>query len=370
MDAVQLTRELIRFRTVNPPGDEAACARHLGGLLEAAGFRVAYHELAPGRASLVARRGTGERPLALTGHLDVVPLGGTPWQHEPFAGELGGGRLWGRGASDMKAGVAAAVAAAVALGPRLDGTPGVELVLTASEETGSEGAAQLAARPGALGRAGALLVAEPTANRPLVGHKGALWARARTRGVAAHGSMPERGDNAVVKAARAVLLLERFEFGVRPHPLLGGPTLNIGTIAGGANVNSVPDAAVVGIDMRTIPGQHHAEILRRLGAHLGPEVVLEPVLDVAGVWTEPSDPWVASVVDVAGAVTGERAEPGAAPYFTDAAALTPAYGSPPTVILGPGEPALAHQTDEWCAVERIEQAVAVYTELLRRWCGC
>jgi succinyl-diaminopimelate desuccinylase len=371
MDAVELTRALLRFVTINPPGDESACARHLGAILEAAGFAVAHHEFAPGRGSLVARAGGGgdRAPLVITGHLDVVPLGATPWRHEPFTGELDGGRLYGRGSSDMKSGVAAAVVAAAALGPRLGRTPGLTLVLTASEETGSEGAYHLASQPGALGRAGALLVAEPTGNAPLVGHKGALWVHARTSGVTAHGSMPERGVNAVYKAARAVLLLERFEFGARPHPVLGAPTLNVGTIAGGLNVNSVPDGAVIGVDMRTIPAQTHATILSDLGRQLGDEVALTPIVDVPGVWTDPEDPWVQSVYDVVASVLGTRPPVAAAPYFTDASALTPAYGGPPTLILGPGEAGLAHQTDEHCLVERIEQAVELYTEITRRWCG-
>src|SRR5437588_407730 len=163
----------------------------------------------------------------------------------------------------MKSGVAAIVAAALQLSrARLRG-PGMTLVLVAGEETGCEGAAHLARTPGALGRAGALVVAEPTGIQPVIGHKGALWLRARFRGVTAHGSMPERGVNAVVKAARAVLKLADLRFDVAPDPLLGAPTLNVGTFAGGLNLNSVPDEAVIGIDLRTIPAQRHAQVRGR-----------------------------------------------------------------------------------------------------------
>src|SRR5207237_10341154 len=127
---------------------------------------------------------------------------------------------------------------------------GLSLVLVAGEGTGCEGAAHLARTPGALGRAGALLVGEPTGNRPVIGHKGALWLRARVRGVTAHGSMPDRGVNAVYKAAQAVLALSSFRFDVPPDALLGAPTLNGGTIKGGLNVNSVPAEAVIGIELR------------------------------------------------------------------------------------------------------------------------
>jgi succinyl-diaminopimelate desuccinylase len=370
MDPIALTRQLVAIDTVNPPGRERECARVLGRLLEDAGFAVTEHPYGEGRSSLVARLGDGDGPpLCLTGHLDVVPLGARPWTHDPFAGETADGRLYGRGSSDMKSGVAALVVAATRLAPRLLATPGLVLVLTADEEIGSRGAAHLATIPGALGTAGAIVVAEPTGNEPLVGHKGALWLHARTTGVTAHGSMPEHGVNAVVRAAHAVLQMETFEFAVAPHPVLGRPSLNVGTFTGGLNFNSVPDAAAVGVDIRTIPGQKNRAVLEQLGHHLGREVALETFVDVEGVWTDPDHPWMAEIFEVAAATTGWRREVRAAPYVTDASALTPAYGNVPTVILGPGELALAHQTDEWCRLDRIEQAVELYVEICRRWCG-
>ena len=371
MDALQLTRELLRFDTINPPGDERDCARHLGRLLEGAGFAVDYHEFAKRRTSLVARLGgsSAKPPLCFTGHIDTVPLGAMPWRHDPFAGEVSDGRLYGRGSSDMKSGVAAFVVAALGLAVKLRGSPGLVLVITAGEETGSAGAYHLARLGTVLGRAGAIVVAEPTCNYPFVGHKGALWLHARTVGVTAHGSMPERGVNAVYKAARAVTKLESFGFNVAPHPVLGSPTLNVGTISGGLNVNSVPDAAVIGIDLRTIPDQKHSALMESLGEYLGEEVALTPVVDVEGVWTDPDDAWVQQVFDLMTPILSARPEVRGAPYFTDASALTPAYGAPPTVILGPGELPLAHQTDEYCLVDRLEQAVEVYVEIARRWCG-
>src|SRR5207248_1017588 len=176
MNAVELTRELVKIDTINPVSPERPCAERVGKLLEDAGFAVSRHEFAPGRTS------------------------------------------------------------------------------------------------GALGTAGAMIVGEPTCNVPVVGHKGALWLRAVTRGVTAHGSMPEKGVNAVVKAARAVLALAAWKFDVAPDPLLGHPTLNVGTFQGGLNVNSVPDQAVIGVDIRTIPAQRHAELRKRLQDALGAAV--------------------------------------------------------------------------------------------------
>lgn len=347
--SVELTQDLVRFRTINPPGDERACAERLASLLEDAGFAVDTLPFGNGRAQLVARIGgaTGRLPLGFTGHLDTVPLGARPWSVDPFAAEILDGKLYGRGSSDMKSGVAAFVAACVALADKLAGTAGVVLLITAGEETGCTGAADLARTMTPLPQVGALVVAEPTGNHALVGHKGALWLEAVTTGVTAHGSMPEKGVNAVHKAARAVTALQDFDFNFAGHDVLGGPTLNVGTI----------------------PGQSHAKIRDQLASYLGDEVALSTLLDAESVWTSPDDPWIREVFRIARDVAGFGEEIAAAPYFTDASVLTPAIGSPPTAVIGPGELALAHQMDEFCFVARIEEATEIYSRMIRNWCG-
>jgi succinyl-diaminopimelate desuccinylase len=202
-----------------------------------------------------------------------------------------------------------------------------------------------------------------------VGHKGALWLHARATGVTAHGSMPDRGVNAIYKGARAVAKLERFAFDGKAHPVLGSPTLNVGTINGGLNINSVPDGITIGIDIRTVPDVDHGELAHRLTEYLGEEVTLTPVVDVQGVWTDPADPWVQEIFEITTPIVGTRPAAHGAPYFTDASVLKPAYRGAPTVILGPGEMELAHQTDEYCRIDRLEQAVELYVEIARRWCG-
>jgi succinyl-diaminopimelate desuccinylase len=371
LDAVELTKQIVRMNTINPPGDEEACARHLGALLEAAGCSVAYHKLGENRASLVARIGGShdKAPLCLTGHIDTVPLGAAAWSKDPFAGETDKGRLYGRGTSDMKCGVAAFVAATVALSAKLERSPGLELVITAGEEIGCVGAFDLVRQQGALGRAGAVIVGEPTSNYPYVGHKGAFWLYAKTQGVTAHGSMPERGDNAVYKAARAITALEHFQFENPPHSLMGQATLNVGTVRGGLNINSVPDEAAIAIDIRSVPTSRHDDIRRSLQEQLGSEVELETIIDLDSIYSEPDDPWIQQFFDITEPYLGKRPEPQVATYFTDAAALTPAYGNPPTVILGPGEPQMAHQTDEYCVIEHVRNSVALYQEIITKWCS-
>lgn len=370
ISAVELTRELIRFHTINPPGNEAPCARHLGAILEGAGFTIELLAMGENRENLIARIGgnDGQLPICFSGHTDVVPLGAAPWTVDPFGADIADGKIYGRGSTDMKGGVAAFVSAAVKLAPKLEGTSGLLLIITAGEERGCEGANFLV-RKNLVPRAGAMVVAEPTSNQLWAGHKGVFWLEGTATGVTAHGSMPDKGVNAVYKAARAALALEAFDFSEDRHPVLGCPTLNIGWLRGGLNINSVPDEARLGIDVRLVPGVDRARLLERFAKATGGELSFEVKGTSDPVWTDPSDPWVVQMAELTRTITGIDAPIGGATYFTDAAALKPAMGSPPTIILGPGEPDLAHQTDEFCHLHRIEEAEEIYLAAIQRWCG-
>ena len=369
--AVELTRRLVRENTINPPGNESRCMDILVPILRELGFTFAEHRFADGRINLVARLGRemDRPPLAFTGHVDTVPLGAAPWTRDPFAGEIDGDRLYGRGTTDMKSGVAAFVDACRRRRDQIAASCGVVLYITVAEETGCEGGIALAADQAIVGRAGALVVAEPTGNYPLVGHKGALWLRAVAEGVTAHGSMPDKGVNAVMKAVRAAVRLDDFDFNVKRHEVLGAPTLNVGNFHGGLNVNSVPDRAEINLDIRTIPGQAHARVTEAIAATLGGEVDVRDVLSVEAIWTSPDDPWMARVFAIMAPMIGETPVARGATYFTDGGPLMRALGGVPTVILGPGEPHLAHQTDEYCLISRIDQAVDAYTQIIDDWCG-
>ena len=370
MDAVALTRELLRFDTVNPPGRERDCARMAGKLLEEAGFSVEYSEYEEGRTSVIARAGgkQGKAPLCLTGHLDVVPLGTRKWTKDPFAGETDGDKLYGRGSSDMKAGVAAIILAAVGFSKKLNNTAGIVLVLTAAEEGGCVGSKHLAALPRLMGEAGAIVVGEPTSNYPMVGHKGSIKFHASFRGVSAHGSMPQLGVNAIYKAAKAIQQLEEFQFGVPEHPVMGLPTMNVGTFEGGSGVNLVPDLATIGVDIRTVPGTNHEELILKLRKILG-DAELEVFADSEAVWTAPDEEWVQRVFAICKPILNEKPVARTMPYMTDAANLRKVYANAPTLVLGPGEAAMAHQTDEYCNVERIGQSVAIYEAIIQDWTG-
>ncbi len=378
---LQLTRELLHYNTINPPGMERDCARHLGKLLEAAGFTVSYHEFAEARTSVIATIGgrQDKPPICFTGHIDIVPLGAAAWSHDPFAGETDGDRVFGRGSTDMKSGIAASVVAAIKLAPHLQDKPGVTLVLTASEEVGCEGAKFLANEK-LLDRAGAIIVAEPTSNYPYVGHKGLIWVEIETKGKTAHASMPEQGDNAILKMGKIVSELEHFDWkhqcGTDCHHVMGKPTMNIATIHGGLNTNSVPDSVKMTVDMRTVPGIDHVHLCHSLQHLIGDLGTLRKIVETPPLYSEP-DEWIESVFEAAAPFSDTKAtaaDPKTIMFSTDGADLKRGYvengcGAVPTIILGPGQPELAHQTDEWCSIKRLDESVEIFERIMREWNG-
>jgi succinyl-diaminopimelate desuccinylase len=246
---------------------------------------------------------------------------------------------------------------------------GVQVVLTAGEETGCTGALTLTATDLATG--GPLLVAEPTANRLVPAHKGVHWFELTATGRAAHGSAPELGDNAVVRLARAAVALHDHT-GWPRHESFGAVTANVGVLAGGVQPNVVPDAARMVLDTRTVPGLDADAHRATVAALAGEGVVVSDHLVLPVVDTATDDPFCLLVQDALRAV-GCDAEPAPpARFFTDASVLAPLLGtgvSPcPTVVLGPGEPDQCHVRDEWCSASKVDTAVEVYAVLLDRWC--
>ncbi len=368
MDPVAITQNLVRMDTVNPPGNEERAAEYLAGFLEAAGFKLQRVPFQPGRSGLVAvlRRGDGPY-LCFSGHLDTVPVGDAEWTTDPFSGEIRGDRLYGRGASDMKSGVAAMTSAAISCAVDKDLRSNLLLAYSAAEETGCEGARSIAEHVPLLGEVGAIVVAEPTDNAVYVGHKGALWLELGFRGVTAHGAMPHLGKNAVCAAASVVNRLCEIGPEIGPRGPLGPPTLNVGTFRGGMNINSVPDAAEIQIDIRLVPGFSPEEALQRVRSICGPDTDIRTVLELPAVYTDPTVPWVQEVVSITRqAGIADTGNPGLS-YFTDAGVLQPACVGAPTVFLGPGTPDLAHQTDEWCSVAQIRQAHDLFTAISRAY---
>lgn len=361
-------QDLIRLPSTNPPGEEAACIAYLAKLIEGSGFAVETYEFAPGRPSLVARLPgrSNDAPLCFTGHVDVVPLGAKPWSQAPFAGDVVDGKLYGRGSSDMKAGVAAFVEAAREVAASTL-KRGLTLVITSGEETGCEGAFDLARR-GVLGKAVLLIVAEPSSNELILAHKGSLRLAVTARGKTAHSSMPELGDNAIYRAVSWIGQLERLSLPQTRHPLLGAPTMCVTTIHGGLNINSVPDAVTFTIDFRSLPSNRHDALRDNVRQVVGNAAEIVTVADLPGFSTAADHAAVAPVIASYERLFARTPVPRGAPYFTDASALTPAFDDVPTVVIGPGDMDQAHQTDEHCSVSRLEESFEIYRDLIGRMC--
>ncbi|MGV3720029.1 MAG: M20 family metallopeptidase, partial [Actinomycetota bacterium] len=362
----------VRINTTNPPGNETPAIDLLESRLAGWGFetvRVNYPD-GENRSHVVARlRGSGERPgLLFSGHVDVVPPGNIPWTVEPFGGEIREGKLYGRGACDMKSGVAALVTAAGALarsGRPLRGD--LVVALTADEERNCLGAEALVKKPLFEGL-GAAIVAEPTSLCIYVAEKGAFWIEVAFYGKTAHGSMPHLGANAVSAMAEFLHRWEGAYSTTEPvHPVLGTPTLNVGAITGGVKVNVIPDQCVAQLDMRTVPPLTHAALRSEIDALLDEISAKRPgtryevrVLSDRPSVSCPADSDLARVLAAAAAdIAKVDPTPRGVPYCTEACIWVPELGIP-AVICGPGSPGMAHQPDEFAPVAEVELAARMY----------
>jgi acetylornithine deacetylase/succinyl-diaminopimelate desuccinylase-like protein len=435
-DAVELLRALVRFDTSNPPGDEAECIAYLAEGLRQAGLEPELVSPAPRRANLVARlpaRGGGDLPpLLLNGHVDVVAAEVGRWRHPPFAGEVHGGAVWGRGTVDMKQMVAMSVTV-IRLLARLGAPLRRDLLLAAvaDEEAGcAMGSAYLVdhhpdkVRAGfALGEVGGFTL--NLGRRPVypvqVAEKGVCWMRARTRGATGHGSLP-RADNAVVRLAEAVTRASRrlplhpspevrrfiaalADSQPRPArdilPLLLRPrlsnlvldrmvrqptaarglnallrnTISPTVLRAGYKTNVIPGEAVAELDGRIAVGSSEQELLAELAAVLGPDVELEVLRSVPPTVASPDT----ELFEVIGEVVAEHhpgavAVPSVTPGFTDAKYWSElgatCYGFAP-IRLEPSDGAFAdlfHGDDERVPVAGFKAGLRMLADVVARFC--
>ena len=367
---VQLTQDLVRIRTINPPGDEAKAATFVADWLKQNDMPaelVAHAE--NGRASVVGGLdGQGERRAVLfSGHLDTVPAGNN-WVHEVLAADIDDGKIWGLGTTDMKAGVAAMLMATRAVkqsGAVLKGN--LLFAGTAGEEIESMGARELV-REQKLDDVGFMVIGEPTANRVITAEKGVLWLELQAKGQTAHGSMPHLGVNAIAHMSRLLEALQAEEIPYEAHPLLGDFTMNIATIEGGVKTNVVPDACRVTIDTRTVIGQDHQQILDTVRQLIDRLCAEDPTLHIEVRSINEriplnipfDDPYVQTFVRQRDLVTGDTSVPTAATFATDGSVFVPAYDAP-MVICGPGLPEKAHQPNEYVEISRLVESARIYT---------
>jgi len=332
---------------------EKNVADFLASFAARAGLDVKFQKVLPERPNFIARlqpRNKIQQIILLAPHLDTIGADGPR-----FIPRRKNGRLYGRGACDTKGSIAAMLTALCELAGSKKRPQETEIVFVGliDEENAQAGSRALA---GSGFKADLAIVGEPTRLRVVTAHKGSLWLELETRGRAAHGATPQFGRNAVHEMARIVDALQTdyaAQLRTRTHPLLGHPTVSVGTICGGTQVNIVPDYCQITVDRRTLPGEIEASVkreiqqflrARNLFAHMA-DVKLAPCLPLE---TDHRSTLIQEFLRCAG-----QSKPLGVHYFCDAAVLS--AGGIPSVVFGPGDVAQAHTADEWISLAELER---------------
>jgi acetylornithine deacetylase/succinyl-diaminopimelate desuccinylase family protein len=376
-EIIELTRELVRIPTINPPADTRRCAETILKRFQKESIDVEIVEGKTGASNVLARLPGKERgkTLLLNGHIDVVPPGEN-WTMDPFGAEIRGDKLYGRGTSDMKSGIASAMAAMIRM--KRSGTPfRGEIVFTAvcDEETGSEFGTVYLMNRGIGKDAAFAIVAEPTNLRVEIGNRGLRWMDVTIRGKASHAGRPHLGVNAVLHGARFIEKIHALKFKNRNDLFdVPEPSLSVTLIHGGTKENIIPDRCDLVLDRRMIPGETTETVLAELDGVITPLLEREKDLRIEvktrpHFWdpylVSPQEPIVQAAIDAVTTVTGNRPEIGAKAGCTDGSHLFH-MGGIPTVLLGPGNAKLSHQADEWTSMEDMCLAASIYTEIFTR----
>ena len=357
----KLLAELIALPSVNPaflpPRHPSAGEKRVADFLAAtaarAGLEVEFQKILPGRSNVLARLrppGKIRQTILLAPHLDTVGADGTG-----FIPQRRHGRLHGRGACDTKGSVAAMLSALMELAVGKNRPQHTEIIFAGliDEEHAQAGSRALADSGF---KADLAIVGEPTKLQVVTAHKGCLWLRLEARGRAAHGATPHLGKNAIHEMARIVDFLETdYAAGLkrRKHKLLGYGTVNVGKISGGTQPNIVPDACVIEIDRRTLPGETEKSVVREITARLrakklSAEISSFKLAPAVPLETDARLPLVKQFLR-----TANQTRPVGVDYFCDAAVL--AAGGMPSVVFGPGDIAQAHTADEWISLAQLER---------------
>jgi acetylornithine deacetylase/succinyl-diaminopimelate desuccinylase-like protein len=366
-ELVELTRSLVRADGQNPPGEEAATVTALAAAAAELGFDVREEPVQPGRNNLrVTLFGGDAAGLLLLGHTDVVPVG-KGWTKDPFGAAVQGGRIYGRGTTDMKGGLAACLSAMAALrGTEMRGP--VELAALVDEEENGTGirAYVSSTRTSYLG----CITAEPTDLQTIVGARGASYLRIEVHGTACHAGSPGDGANAIYGAAAVVAEIERMndELAEYPHELLGPATWSVGQVMGGNSGSIVPAECTVVADRRIMPGESPATVCDDLRARIdalrladrGLTVDVSMPMEMPAFETPAESPLARTVSAAVTDVGGPTLPPGGWTAACDGGFVARDLDVP-VVVMGPGSIAeQAHRPDESVAIDELVVAARAY----------
>lgn len=388
LNPVETLCQLVAIPSVNPMGRDVAGPEYLETRLtqwleqcfRQLGLPYERQFVAPERDNILCRLdGRPDQLLLLEVHQDTVPVDGMTIP--PFEPTVREGRVYGRGACDVKGGMAAMLAALARLvDERPAEMPTIILACTINEEFGFSGAMRLTElwQPGTASLfprpPDAAIVAEPTLLNVVVAHKGAVRWICHARGHAAHSSQPDQGRNAIYSASRVALAIEKYHAEVLPtipeHPLCGRPTAAATMISGGISPNTIPDHCALEIERRLLPGEDPDEIYQQMIDYVREQTEHQQGLDhepphgsSRGLGHEANEVLAQQLATVA-----RELEPACdligVPYGTDASVISMA--GVPTVVFGPGSIAQAHTADEWLAVDQLQRASEIYYQFAKR----
>jgi succinyl-diaminopimelate desuccinylase len=365
---IDLLKKLINARST-PDRGELAAAEVIAEEIRGLGLTCDIEIWDKTRANIVVHiKSTTQKPaLLFAAHLDVVPTGTARWKHPPFEATEVDGKIFGRGSSDMKGGIAAAVGAiceVVKSGASLQGD--IVLAATAGEEIDSCGAWRFV-ESATLPKLAGIIVTEPTDLTLINAHRGLLWLKFTTKGKTAHGSMPHLGINAIESARVLLNELAHYKLAFTPHPRLGNSTMSVNAISGGKAANVIPDECSITVDIRTLPAQKHSEIINGFEQLLAkikagnPQFIAElsVVRDCPALETDAGSDFVKTVCRVRGVDA-----PSTVSYTTDGPIFA-ALGAP-VIIFGPGKAELCHQPDEFIEIVDVQRAVKLYNDVIMK----
>lgn len=373
---VSLTQKLVRTFSENPPGDTRTACDVLAAELEGEEFELERFEPAAGHVSLLATHtfGAPGRTLVLNGHLDVVPAT-EGWTRDPLGGEVEDGKLYGRGSLDMKGAVAAMTVAARSLArAQLPLHGRLVLMAVADEEEGGARGSGALVQAGKV-QADGVVIGEPSDGGVVVAHRCVCFVGIRTHGRAGHASMPERAVNAVELMIDALNAIRSLELSHEHHPLLGGPSVAIGTtISGGRKANIVPDRCAATLDIRMVPGMTlsgvlddlHGTLARR-GLRTPEQYELEILMSGETAVTSPESELALVAAEALGRELGHAPRVGGMSAATDGWWFANRAGIPTIMGLGPGSIADCHTADEYVEVAELHAYARVYADLAARF---
>jgi len=374
-EIIRLTQELVRVPSFSGDAQNLSrIAEIISGEMSRDGFTIQLLEAEEGLTNVVGTfQGSDTAPWILfNGHTDVVPVASDKeWIVEPFSAEIRDERIYGRGACDMKGGLAAMLAApkiVFNLFPEYKGN--IILTATVDEEIGSDKGMKYVVEQGIKADMG--IVCEPTELKIVNVSKGLLWLKLMTKGKSAHGAMPEQGVNAIFKMSKILKRLEGYDFKQGRHKVLGKPTVNVGRISGGERPNVVPDSCEAEIDIRYLPNQSHSKVindLKKLIENLKKkDHQIDAEIDIiryrSPVEISKEEAVIKTIMKGAKRILGKYPKfqgmlsPGDSAHLVNAGI--------PSVMFGPGQEQLAHSTNEWIAIDDILTAVKIYAAIMIR----